>query len=94
MFAARFYLPQKYFAIRRAFRQLKLTLETQGDVATARKRLVTSDASVTQNERWCHADLMASLGFVYGLLLGSCGYQTDKKRFMTRRFGFGDDRAI
>ena len=56
VFAARFYLPQKYFAIRRAFRQLKLTLETQGDVATARKRLVTSDASVTQNERWCHAE--------------------------------------
>ena len=38
VFAACCYLPQKYFAIRRAFRQHKLTLETQGDAAATRKR--------------------------------------------------------
>ena len=38
VFAARCYLPQKYFTIRRAFRQHKLTLETQRDAAAARKR--------------------------------------------------------
>ena len=75
VFAARC-LPQKYFAIRRAFRQHKLTLETQGDAAAARKRShqwrVYPECTMTSS--W-----MASLGFVYGLLLGNCGYQTDRK---------------
>ena len=77
VFAARCYLPQKYFTIRRAFRQHKLTLETQGDAAAARKR----------SHQWCvypectmTSCWMAPLGSVFmACCIGNCGYQTDRK---------------
>ena len=58
VFAARGYLPQKYFAIRQR-------TKAAGRVAWKPKM---------------HDDVhLASLLFVYGLLLGNCGYQTDRK---------------
>ena len=64
MFAARCYLPQKYFAIRQR---------------TINNEIKALDVLPGNPKCKMMSCWMASLEFVYGLLLGNCGYQTDRK---------------
>ena len=68
--AAWWYLSQKYLAIRQ-----RTCSKQRMKIWSVANQLCCLE---NENARWRHAELRL-LEFLYGLLLGNCGYQTDRK---------------